>query len=259
MYNQIYSSPTLSNCTFENNSATEGGGIFNLPGSSPTSPALSNSILWNNAPDQIANPGVPDLLNPTISYSDVQGSGGSSSWDSSLGTDGGGNIDANPLFVDADTGDLRLQLASPAIDAGDNSAVPPGVTTDLVGQPRFVDVPSVTDTGNGDAPLIDMGAYEARYFALTVTAAGSGSGTISSDPPGINCGSDCSEELFQATIITLTASTDISSTFRGWSGACSGSSECMVAMNSDQVVTGSFAREDAGYVYLPLTVRESPQ
>jgi hypothetical protein len=26
--------------------------------------------------------------------------------------------------------------------------------------PRFIDIPSVPDTGNGTAPIVDMGAYE---------------------------------------------------------------------------------------------------
>ena len=68
-----------------------------------------------------------------------------------------GNISADPLFVRnafADVlGDYRLQMASPAVDAGNNTApqVPP---TDLDGAPRIVD-------GNQDGdPRVDMGAYE---------------------------------------------------------------------------------------------------
>ena len=95
-------------------------------------------------------------------------------WDSALGIDGGGNIDADPLFVDAVAGDLRLQLTSPAIDAGDNTAVPLGITTDLGGHPRFVDVPTVPDTGTkepgDDRPLVDLGAYEAPPPVIYVDA-----------------------------------------------------------------------------------------
>jgi len=92
--------------------------------------------------------------------SNVQSSGGSGShWDHALGTDGGGNIDIDPLFMDVSKSDLRLQNASPAIDAGDNSAVPEDITTDLAGNPRFMDNP-VVDTGNGTSPIVDMGAYE---------------------------------------------------------------------------------------------------
>ena len=62
--------------------------------------------------------------------------------------DGGNNIDADPMFVDVASGDLRLWSSSPAIEAGDNAAVPPGVTTDLGGNPRLY------------GTVVDMGAYE---------------------------------------------------------------------------------------------------
>jgi hypothetical protein len=104
-----------------------------------------------------------------------------------------------------------------------------------------------------------MGAYEAQYFTLSVTKAGTGSGTVSSEPPGIDCGADCTEALFQATVITLTATADDGSIFDGWSGACSGSGDCPLTIDSDQVVTGTFALEETGReVYLPLIVRGAP-
>ncbi len=71
-----------------------------------------------------------------------------------------GNIDADPLFVDPDNGDYRLQAGSPCIDAGDNTAVPEDLTTDLDGNPRFLEIPETPDTGNGTLPIVDMGAYE---------------------------------------------------------------------------------------------------
>ncbi len=64
--------------------------------------------------------------------------------------------------------DYHLLPASPCIDAGDNTAVPAGVTTDLDGNPRFVDQPEVPDTGNGTAPIVDMGAYEADYIEVAM-------------------------------------------------------------------------------------------
>ncbi len=78
---------------------------------------------------------------------------------------GTGNIDADPLFVDPDNGDFRLLPGSPCIDAGDNTAVPGEITTDLDGNPRFVDDPDTPDCQQapgtcGDPPVVDMGAYE---------------------------------------------------------------------------------------------------
>ncbi|MHC4588818.1 MAG: choice-of-anchor Q domain-containing protein, partial [Planctomycetota bacterium] len=57
---------------------------------------------------------------------------------------------------------LHLQPGSPCIDAGDNTAVPEGITTDLDGNRRFHDDPGTPDTGNPDGinPIVDMGAYE---------------------------------------------------------------------------------------------------
>jgi hypothetical protein len=133
---------------------------------SSSSPAIRNSILWGNqdgtgtlASAQIHN----SLSTPVISHTLVIGSGGSGGgWDVTLGTDGGGNLDANPLFVapvdpnDAPTteGNLRLHPGSPAIDAGDDSYVT--TSTDLDGYPRIV----------GSA--VDMGAYERQTIDLTM-------------------------------------------------------------------------------------------
>jgi hypothetical protein len=141
MFN-LASSPTLTNVTFSGNTANDGGGMSNLYYSSPT---LHNCILWGDS--ALDGPEIyNDSSTPTISYSLVQGSGGSDNWDANLGVDGGYNIDADPLFVDAAGGNLRLRPESPAVDAGNNDYVT--VTTDLDGNPRI---------SNG---RVDMGAYE---------------------------------------------------------------------------------------------------
>ena len=62
--------------------------------------------------------------------------------------------------MDPDSKDFHLAAGSPAIDAADNTAVPKGIDTDLDGNPRFVDDPDTEDTGFGDPPIVDMGAYE---------------------------------------------------------------------------------------------------
>ncbi len=142
MRNQSGSDPRVINCTFYGNTAGTGGGMQNTENSSAT---IINCILWGDSPGEIDVDGSSAVV---VSYSDVQG-----------GWPGTGNIDADPLFVDP-PGNLHLSPGSPCIDAGDNTAVPGGVTTDLDGNPRFVDDPDTPDSGNGPSPIVDMGAYE---------------------------------------------------------------------------------------------------
>ncbi len=137
MVTEYESNPTVSNCTFVGNVF---GGM-----STPGSGSVRNCIFWGNTAYQIMAPKSPSV----ISYSDIEG-----------GFPGVGNIDADPLFVDAAQGDLRLVVKSPCSDAGDNAAVPEGITSDLAGNSRFVDTPFTPDTGNGTPPIVDMGAFE---------------------------------------------------------------------------------------------------
>ena len=72
-----------------------------------------------------------------------------------------GVIDVDPVFVDQlYSGDLHLAAGSPCVDAGDNTTVPASLVADLDGNARFHDDPATPDTGNGIAPIVDMGAYE---------------------------------------------------------------------------------------------------
>jgi predicted outer membrane repeat protein len=170
MYNTS-SWPTLINVTFSGNAATGqgGGGAINSWGGRPT---LQNCILWGNTDDTNAQ-----LINlngavTTVRYSLVAG-----------GYAGTGNLNTDPRFVDADGPDnisgtlddnLRLRADSPAIDAGNNSPVPTGITTDLDGQARFSDQPFVHNTGAGTVPIVDMGAYEVSSHLIYVDADATG-------------------------------------------------------------------------------------
>ena len=78
-------------------------------------------------------------------------------------------------------------------------------------------------------------------YTLTVSDTGLGSGTVTSSPAGIDCGSACSASYVSGTTVTLTATPGSSSGFGGWSGcdAVSGNS-CTVKMNSARSVTANF-------------------
>ena len=70
----------------------------------------------------------------------------------------------------------------------------------------------------------------------------SGSGTVTSSPSGISCGSTCAGSFVGGTQVTLTAAPASDSIFSGWSGACSGTGSCVVAMNGAETVTATFAQ-----------------
>ncbi|MFO0597668.1 MAG: hypothetical protein U0228_20345 [Myxococcaceae bacterium] len=86
--------------------------------------------------------------------------------------------------------------------------------------------------------------FNATSSALTVIRAGTGGGTVTSSPAGINCGATCSSSFTASTVVTLTASADASSTFDGWSGGgCSGTATCTVTVNAALTVTATFTRK----------------
>jgi hypothetical protein len=81
---------------------------------------------------------------------------------------------------------------------------------------------------------------EGLTYLLTVSRNGSGDGTVTSLPGGINCGVDCSESYLSGASVELSALPDGGSTFIGWSGACSGTGVCTVTMNAARSVTATF-------------------
>jgi hypothetical protein len=75
---------------------------------------------------------------------------------------------------------------------------------------------------------------------LTVTFAGTGSGTVTSSPPGLGCASTCSATFASGTVVTLTAAPN-GSTFGGWTGCDSVSGQvCTVNLNSSRTVAVTF-------------------
>jgi predicted outer membrane repeat protein len=137
---------SMVNVTVAHNTASTAG-LWNAG-----TATVVNCVLWANAGSALGG-------GPTVTYSLVEG-----------GFAGTGNVDADPQFVDpagadtmigTDDDDLRLSAGSPAIDAGDASAVTGQYPVDLDGNPRALDDPDTADTGLAVLGIsVDMGAYE---------------------------------------------------------------------------------------------------
>ncbi|HEU4890605.1 MAG TPA: VCBS repeat domain-containing M23 family metallopeptidase [Vicinamibacterales bacterium] len=83
----------------------------------------------------------------------------------------------------------------------------------------------------------------ASVSTARLTVAVTGSGVVTSSQSGISCGAGataCSADFMPGTSVTLTTSASAGWTFAGWSGSCSGSSACVVAMTTARTVNATF-------------------
>jgi subtilisin family serine protease len=75
-------------------------------------------------------------------------------------------------------------------------------------------------------------------FTITVGKAGAGTGTVTSDSAGIDCGATCTGQFLQSSTVNLAAAPDPGSVFAGWSGDCRGTGPCSLTENA--AVTATF-------------------
>jgi len=133
IYCRPSASPKIVNNTIVGNAGNRGG----IHASFYSYPKVTNTIIWANSPKSLdVSSGI------TVIYSNVQG-----------GKVGEGNVNVDPLFVDAGKGDYRLKSNSPCIDAG--IMTEDVLKEDIEGNPR----------PNPLSPKSDMGAYE--YTEIT--------------------------------------------------------------------------------------------
>ena len=81
---------------------------------------------------------------------------------------------------------------------------------------------------------------------LTVHRSGKGTGRITSSPAGINCPATCETSFQYGTSVRLTATPTSNSRFVGWSGNCSGTSTCVLAMKGNRGATATFSATPLG-------------
>ena len=95
-------------------------------------------------------------------------------------------------------------------------------------------------TSSAQSPVPQSADVANTIYTLTVTLAGTSTGTVTSKPAGIDCPSTCSGSFASGTVVKLTAKAGAGAFFAGWSGACSGMGVCTVTMNSNLEVTATF-------------------
>lgn len=169
-----------------------------------TDPVASDSVMV----DYLENLGTP--LEPYASQPEA------------CGDDGG----ADPRIALSESDEAALGTYETSCTGGESSCDFSYSNIDLVQCPDSV-CPGGTPTPT--------------QYSLSVTKDGTGGGTVTSNPAGIDCGATCSADYDESTAVTLTATENASSTFTGWNGGgCGGTGTCQVTMTSAVAVTATF-------------------
>jgi hypothetical protein len=161
----------------------------------------------------------------------------------------------NELIVTrAGNGSGSVASAPAGIQCGGDctQGYPPGTAVTLSATPNadsvFVGWSGEGCTGTSTCQVTMNGAamvtatFTLRKHVLQVVRSGAGAGLVTSNVPGISCGTDCTESYDAHTVVTLTALSDGRSTFTGWSGGgCSGTGTCAITMEAATTVTATFA------------------
>jgi YVTN family beta-propeller protein len=150
------------------------------------------------------------------------------------------NVAANQIYV-ANCGSNNISV----IDGATNTVL--SLTDASALTPVAIAINSGTNkiyvaNSNSNNVSVFKGDSGALGFALSVTKTGSGTGTLTSAPSGINCGGACSQSFASGTVVAVAAVPSANSIFVGWSGACAGTDPhaCNVTLDFDQIVTATF-------------------
>ena len=172
------STPTFVNCLFRLNRAWEGGAVVNAAGGVPTMvnctvveneatrgkggalfddsvlAKIRNCIFWNNAAQKIDTNEIHN--NRALGRTDTHHSNIAGGWP------GTGNLNVDPMFVDAVNGNFSLSTGSPCLDRGDNAALPADAADLSRNGNRTETLPrDLALRGRIEGTAVDMGAFEA--------------------------------------------------------------------------------------------------
>ena len=157
---------------------------------------------------QISGPGISVPASTTVSVSNPTSAG------------------VIPVSIQAPTGPNRTIVASAF-----NAETPP----------RRIFRGTLSGLTLTPGPPVDLEVRLVPVFTATVQKQGIGSGRITSTPLGVDCGTSCSDDFEQGTMVSFNAASAPGSVFVGWSGACNGAvPTCTVVIVANQTVTATF-------------------
>jgi hypothetical protein len=151
------------------------------------------------------------------------------------------------------SGNGNISSTPAGIDCGNDcsQAYTPNTVVTLTATPDpdnvFVEWTANCNSINSNACTVTMDASKVvralfnplpSIHALNINVVGNG--TITSNPVGINCGVDCTDDYAINTSVSLTATPQAGFNFTGCSGDCTGSGSCVVSMTQARNVTATF-------------------
>ncbi len=110
----------------------------------------------------------------------------------------------------------------------------------LAGTRGYVQTDDSQGQASADAVRL-VPAAAPTVATLRVSVSGSGTGRVTSTPPGIDCGSDCSQDYALNTVVSLIATPGPNSQFVEWGGPCSGNGTCTITMADSQFLAATFS------------------
>jgi len=155
-------------------------------------------------------------------------------------------------FINSAGGDSRQLSSSAGVDMCLEDTFAWSTGRDI----EYQDSPVNENTNPQGMPGESGGLYDAGFdevydnigtdeFLLTVQKTGSGEGFVVSDPLGISCGTDCSEIIFNGTLIELSATAFSGSEFLGWSNCpLPNGTTCFITVTESTTVGAVFQPDD---------------
>jgi hypothetical protein len=228
----VTSSPTGITCGSDCTEVYTGGTAVKLA----AAPA-SGSTFANWSGDADCSDGIV-TMNANITCSAVFNLTSTYTLTVSRAGTGTGTVTSNPAAINCGSSCSTTLNSGTAISL---TATPASGSTFAGWSGNCTSAGSVTMTANMSctATFNSSGYTLASTVVNEVTSSGTPSGTIVSNPAGINCGADCTENYPAGQIVTLTPKPAANSKFKAWTGHAD-CSDGSVTMDASKTCTATF-------------------